>query len=193
MSSGHLFQWHLCDVFKSAMCCISCTHTLSLLLTVLWLTGELGAGPYTLCRAELVDSLQFVCGQRGFYFSRPMGYGSSTCWTHNRGILDKCCFQSCQLRWIEMYCAAFEPSLVTRSVRAQRVTDMCRTLKKSAVQNVERRTEIWTAQHPDKTKPKKEVYQQNTLRGNTWGGYYGMYKLTLAKGYEDSGYQTTGP
>ncbi|KAG5270168.1 hypothetical protein AALO_G00189520 [Alosa alosa] len=27
--------------------------------------------PETLCGGELVDTLQFVCGERGFYFSRP--------------------------------------------------------------------------------------------------------------------------
>uniref|UniRef100_A0A8D3CUI0 Insulin-like growth factor 1 n=1 Tax=Scophthalmus maximus TaxID=52904 RepID=A0A8D3CUI0_SCOMX len=69
MSSALSFQWHLCDVFKSAMCCISCSHTLSLLLCVLTLTPTAtGAGPETLCGAELVDTLQFVCGERGFYF-----------------------------------------------------------------------------------------------------------------------------
>ncbi|XP_062299502.1 pro-MCH 1-like isoform X1 [Scomber scombrus] len=69
MSSALSFQWHLCDVFKCAMCCISCSHTLSLLLCVLTLTPTAtGAGPETLCGAELVDTLQFVCGERGFYF-----------------------------------------------------------------------------------------------------------------------------
>lgn len=28
------------------------------------------AGQETLCGAELVDALQFVCGERGFYFSK---------------------------------------------------------------------------------------------------------------------------
>lgn len=56
---------------QSAMCCISCSHTLSLLLCILTLTPTAtGAGPETLCGAELVDTLQFVCGDRGFYFSK---------------------------------------------------------------------------------------------------------------------------
>lgn len=56
---------------QSAMCCISCGHTLSLLLCILTLTPTAtGAGPETLCGAELVDTLQFVCGDRGFYFSK---------------------------------------------------------------------------------------------------------------------------
>lgn len=59
------------SVLQSAMCCISCGHTLSLLLCILTLTPTAtGAGPETLCGAELVDTLQFVCGERGFYFSK---------------------------------------------------------------------------------------------------------------------------
>ncbi|TRY62245.1 hypothetical protein DNTS_020210 [Danionella cerebrum] len=69
MSSGHFFQGHWCDVFKCTMRGLWCTHTLSLVLCVLALTPTtLEAGPETLCGAELVDTLQFVCGDRGFYF-----------------------------------------------------------------------------------------------------------------------------
>ncbi|KAL2103102.1 hypothetical protein ACEWY4_002270 [Coilia grayii] len=69
MSNGHFSQWHLCDVFKCTMCCLSCTHTLSLVLCVLSLSpAAVEAGAETLCGAELVDTLQFVCGERGFYF-----------------------------------------------------------------------------------------------------------------------------
>ncbi|XP_020346542.1 insulin-like growth factor 1 isoform X1 [Oncorhynchus kisutch] len=188
MSSGHFFQWHLCDVFKRAMCCVSCTHTLSLLLCVLTLTSAAtGAGPETLCGAELVDTLQFVCGERGFYFSKPTGYGPSSRRSHNRGIVDECCFQSCELRRLEMYCAPVKSGKAARSVRAQRHTDMPRTPKVStAVQNVDRGTERRTAQHPDKTKTKKkplsghshtsckEVHQKNSSRGNTGGRNYRM-------------------
>uniref|UniRef100_A0A8C7XM18 Insulin-like growth factor 1 n=1 Tax=Oryzias sinensis TaxID=183150 RepID=A0A8C7XM18_9TELE len=72
MSNAHFSQWHLCHVLKGAMRCISCSHTLSLLLCVLTLTPtSSGAGPETLCGAELVDTLQFVCGDRGFYFKHP--------------------------------------------------------------------------------------------------------------------------
>ena len=60
---------------QCAMCCISCTHTLSLLLCVVALIpAATGAGPETLCGAELVDTLQFVCGDRGFYFSKCIFY-----------------------------------------------------------------------------------------------------------------------
>jgi len=60
---------------QCTMRCLSCTHTLSLVLCVLALTpATLEAGPETLCGAELVDTLQFVCGDRGFYFSKCTFY-----------------------------------------------------------------------------------------------------------------------
>uniref|UniRef100_A0AAQ4Q4D5 Insulin n=1 Tax=Gasterosteus aculeatus aculeatus TaxID=481459 RepID=A0AAQ4Q4D5_GASAC len=166
-------QWHLCDVFKSAMCCISCGRTLSLLLCVLSLTPTpTGAGPETLCGAELVDTLQFVCGERGFYFSKP-GYGPNA--RRSRGIVDECCFQSCELRRLEMYCAPPKTGQPTRFVRAQRHTDLPRTpMVSTAVQKVDRSTERRTAQQPDKTKNKKEVHQKNSSRGNAGGRNYRM-------------------
>ncbi|XP_040885868.1 insulin-like growth factor I [Toxotes jaculatrix] len=186
MSSALSFQWHLCDVFKSAMCCISCSHTLSLLLCVLTLTPTAtGAGPETLCGAELVDTLQFVCGERGFYFSKPTGYGPNA--RRSRGIVDECCFQSCELRRLEMYCAPAKTSKAARSVRSQRHTDMPRAPKVStAGHKVDKGTERRTAQQPDKTKNKKrplpghshssfkEVHQKNSSRGNTGGRNYRM-------------------
>lgn len=70
-SSEHVKALSLSPCAQGAMCCISCSHTLPLLLCVLILTPTAtGAGPETLCGAELVDTLQFVCGERGFYFSK---------------------------------------------------------------------------------------------------------------------------
>ncbi|XP_018603064.1 insulin-like growth factor 1 isoform X1 [Scleropages formosus] len=149
MIAGHFSHWHLCDVFKCKMCSISRTHTLSLVLCVLTLTpAAAAAGPETLCGAELVDTLQFVCGERGFYFSKPGGYGPSSRRSHNRGIVDECCFQSCELRRLEMYCAPVKSGKAARSVRAQRHTDMPKT--------------------------QKEVHQKNSSRGNTGGRNYRM-------------------
>ncbi|MBN3290744.1 IGF1 factor, partial [Polypterus senegalus] len=48
--------------------------------------------------------------------------------SHNRGIVDECCFQSCDLRRLEMYCAPIKPKSA-RSVRAQRHTDMPKAQK----------------------------------------------------------------
>ncbi|KAM4617437.1 insulin-like growth factor 2 [Discoglossus pictus] len=56
----------------------------------------------TLCGGELVDTLQFVCGDRGFYFSRTTGRASRRA---NRGIVEECCFRSCDLDLLETYCA----------------------------------------------------------------------------------------
>uniref|UniRef100_A0A5F5PYE5 Insulin-like growth factor 2 n=1 Tax=Equus caballus TaxID=9796 RepID=A0A5F5PYE5_HORSE len=55
----------------------------------------------TLCGGELVDTLQFVCGDRGFYFSRP----ASRINRRSRGIVEECCFRSCDLALLETYCA----------------------------------------------------------------------------------------
>ncbi|KAG7225581.1 hypothetical protein INR49_004987 [Caranx melampygus] len=145
----------------SAMCCISCSHTLSLLLCVLTLTPTAtGAGPETLCGAELVDTLQFVMKQtagkdhQGYIVQgKPTGYGPNA--RRSRGIVDECCFQSCELRRLEMYCAPAKTSKAARSVRAQRHTDMPRTPKVSTGHKVDKGTERRTAQQPDKTKNKK--------------------------------------
>uniref|UniRef100_A0A7N5P369 Insulin-like growth factor 2 n=1 Tax=Ailuropoda melanoleuca TaxID=9646 RepID=A0A7N5P369_AILME len=56
----------------------------------------------TLCGGELVDTLQFVCGDRGFYFSRPASRVSRR---SSRGIVEECCFRSCDLALLETYCA----------------------------------------------------------------------------------------
>ncbi|XP_008837428.1 insulin-like growth factor II isoform X1 [Nannospalax galili] len=55
----------------------------------------------TLCGGELVDTLQFVCGDRGFYFSRPTSRANR----RSRGIVEECCFRSCDLALLETYCA----------------------------------------------------------------------------------------
>ncbi|XP_028304760.1 insulin-like growth factor 1 [Gouania willdenowi] len=185
MSGSLSFQRHLCDVFKGAMCCISCGHALSLLLCVLSLTPATGgAGTETLCGAELVDTLQFVCGERGFYFSKP-GYGSSS--RRSYGIVNECCFKSCELQRLEMYCAPAKTSKPARSVRAQRHTDVPRAAKVgTSAHAVDRATERRTAQQPDRTKNKKrpspghshssfkEVHQRNSSRGSTGGKNYRM-------------------
>lgn len=98
---------------------------------------------------------------------KPVGYGN-TRRSHNRGIVDECCFQSCELRRLEMYCAPAKTSKAARSVRAQRHTDMPRTPKVStAGHKVDKSTERRTAQQPDKTKnkvstaPNRYTHQEN--------------------------------
>lgn len=157
MSSALSFHSRLCDVFKGVMCWVLRSHALSLLLCVLTLTpAATGVGPETLCGAELVDTLRFVCGDRGFYFSKPAGYGPNT--RRSRGIVDECCFQSCELRRLEMYCAPSKTSKPPRSVRSQRHTDMPRPAKKS------------TNSHTHSSF--KEVHQKNSSRGSAGSRSY---------------------
>ncbi|XP_048124107.1 LOW QUALITY PROTEIN: insulin-like growth factor I [Alosa alosa] len=144
------------------MCCLSCTHTLSLVLCVLSLTpASVEAGPETLCGAELVDTLQFVCGERGFYFSKPTGYGPNSRRTHNRGIVDECCFQSCELRRLEMYflTAPDQGGQAFAFLTPQRHTDLPRTAKKPI------------SGHSTSC---KDVHQKNSSRGNGGGRNYRM-------------------
>ncbi|KAL4613460.1 insulin-like growth factor II [Arapaima gigas] len=71
----------------------------------------------TLCGGELVDALQFVCGFRGFYFSRP-----TSRWNNRRsqkGIVEECCFKRCSLSLLEQYCA--KPAKSERDVSATSV------------------------------------------------------------------------
>lgn len=39
----------------------------------------------TLCGGELVDTLQFVCGDRGFYFSKSLSVRWGEGWAHTAG------------------------------------------------------------------------------------------------------------
>ncbi|XP_051911106.1 insulin-like growth factor I isoform X2 [Hippocampus zosterae] len=175
---------------SNAMCWMSRSHTLSLLLCVLSLTpAASGARPETLCGAELVDTLQFVCGERGFYFSKPTGYGPNA--RRSRGIVDECCFQSCELRRLEMYCAPAKTSKAARSVRAQRHTDAPGAAKvggggAGAGHKADRGADRRAAAPADKAKNKKrplpgpghsafkEVHLKNSSRGNTPGRNYRM-------------------
>ncbi|XP_078075651.1 insulin-like growth factor 1 isoform X2 [Mustelus asterias] len=100
-------------------CLASYPHLFYLMLCVLTLSG-VNASPETLCGAELVDALQFVCGDRGFYFNKPTGYRSSVRRPH-RGIVNECCFQSCDLKLLEMYCA--KPQRAEGPVRIQHHTE----------------------------------------------------------------------
>lgn len=62
---------------------------------------------------------------------KPTGYGSSSRRAPQTGIVDECCFRSCDLRRLEMYCAPLKPAKSARSVRAQRHTDMPKAQKVS--------------------------------------------------------------
>ncbi|XP_037016281.1 insulin-like growth factor I isoform X1 [Artibeus jamaicensis] len=124
-----LFKCCFCDFLKVKVHIMSSSHLFYLALCLLTFTSSATAGPETLCGAELVDALQFVCGDRGFYFNKPMGYGSNSRRAPQTGIVDECCFRSCDLRRLEMYCAPLKPTKAARSVRAQRHTDMPKAQK----------------------------------------------------------------
>ncbi|XP_067906243.1 insulin-like growth factor I isoform X2 [Heterodontus francisci] len=117
---AELSKCYLSEVFEVVRTHLtSYLHLFYLTLCVLTLSG-VEASPETLCGAELVDALQFVCGDRGFYFNKPTGYRSSVRRPH-RGIVDECCFQSCDLKLLEMYCA--KPQRADGPVRIQRHTE----------------------------------------------------------------------
>ncbi|XP_030070448.1 insulin-like growth factor 1 isoform X2 [Microcaecilia unicolor] len=113
--STQLLKCYFCDFLKMKMHTVSYGHLFCLTLCVFTLTSSATAASETLCGAQLVDALQFVCGERGFYFSKPTGYGSSSRRSHHKGIVDECCFQSCDLRRLEMYCAPIKPAKSARS------------------------------------------------------------------------------
>nr|XP_048274733.1 insulin-like growth factor I isoform X2 [Myodes glareolus] len=133
-----LLKCCFCDFLKIKMHTMSSSHLFYLALCLLTFTSSATAGPETLCGAELVDALQFVCGPRGFYFNKPTGYGSSIRRAPQTGIVDECCFRSCDLRRLEMYCAPLKPTKSARSIRAQRHTDMPKTQKEVHLKNASR-------------------------------------------------------
>lgn len=92
----------------------SCSRAL-LLAVALALSVVEAASAETLCGGELVDALQFVCEDRGFYFSRPTSRGNNRR-AQNRGIVEECCFRSCDLNLLEQYCA--KPAKSERDVSA---------------------------------------------------------------------------
>lgn len=59
-----LFPWQVKMHIKPS------SNLFYMILCLLTFTSFASAGPETLCGAELVDALQFVCGDRGFYFSK---------------------------------------------------------------------------------------------------------------------------
>ncbi|KAG9475646.1 hypothetical protein GDO78_003841 [Eleutherodactylus coqui] len=80
-------------------------HALFFLYTFIAYTAE-SSGTWslaeTLCGGELVDTLQFVCGDRGFYFEKNTVRSNRR---SSRGIVEECCFRSCDLDLLETYCA----------------------------------------------------------------------------------------
>lgn len=132
--SGHHSLCHTCRRTVSCrmkvkkMCSTSRALLFALALTLY--VVEM-ASAETLCGGELVDALQFVCEDRGFYFSRPTTRGNNRR-TQNRGIVEECCFRSCDLNLLEQYCA--KPAKSERDVSSSSIQGMpvMPTLKQEA-------------------------------------------------------------
>ncbi|KAL6079196.1 hypothetical protein STEG23_018350, partial [Scotinomys teguina] len=67
---------------------------------------------------------------------KPTGYGSSIRRAPQTGIVDECCFRSCDLRRLEMYCAPLKATKAARSIRAQRHIDIPKTQKEVHLKNL---------------------------------------------------------
>ncbi|TRY99892.1 hypothetical protein DNTS_033999 [Danionella cerebrum] len=64
------------------------------------------------CGRELVEDLEFVCGDRGFYrgervpTKRKSGSGRrGGSHSQGKGIVEQCCIRGCDLHHLELYCA----------------------------------------------------------------------------------------
>uniref|UniRef100_A0A4W6EHR4 Insulin-like growth factor 2 n=1 Tax=Lates calcarifer TaxID=8187 RepID=A0A4W6EHR4_LATCA len=110
------------------------------------------ASAETLCGGELVDALQFVCEDRGFYFSRPTSRGSNRR-PQNRGIVEECCFRSCDLNLLEQYCA--KPAKSERDVYISSTTTTTTTTHTS---------EVPRKQHVTVKYSKYEVWQRKAAQ-----------------------------
>ncbi|XP_023206135.1 insulin-like growth factor II [Xiphophorus maculatus] len=136
--SGHHSLCHTCRRTESCrmkvkkMCSTSRALLFALALTLY--VVEM-ASAETLCGGELVDALQFVCEDRGFYFSRPNSRNSNHRRPQNRGIVEECCFRSCDLNLLEQYCAKpakSERDVSSSSMQSMPVMPIMPTLKQEA-------------------------------------------------------------
>lgn len=116
---GHHSVCHTCQRTENRCMKVkkmsSSSRVLVFALTLTLYIVEVTSGE-TLCGGELVDALQFVCEDRGFYFSRPTSRSSSSRRSQSRGIVEECCFRSCDLNLLEQYCA--KPAKSERDVSA---------------------------------------------------------------------------
>ncbi|XP_038161485.1 insulin-like growth factor 2b [Cyprinodon tularosa] len=118
--SRHLSLCHTCRRTESCRIKVKkmCSTSRALFALALTLYVVEMASAETLCGGELVDALQFVCEDRGFYFSRPTSRGNNRR-TQNRGIVEECCFRSCDLNLLEQYCA--KPAKSERDVSSSSI------------------------------------------------------------------------
>uniref|UniRef100_UPI003AAC6CF5 insulin-like growth factor 2 n=1 Tax=Centroberyx gerrardi TaxID=166262 RepID=UPI003AAC6CF5 len=122
------------------------------------------ASAETLCGGELVDALQFVSEDRGFYFSRPTSRTNNR-HSHNCGIVEECCFRSCDLNLLDQYCA--KPAKSERDVSATslQVIPVMPALKQ----------EVPRKQHVTMKYSKYEVWQRKAAQ-QLWRGVPAILK-----------------
>uniref|UniRef100_A0AAV2JDR2 Insulin n=1 Tax=Knipowitschia caucasica TaxID=637954 RepID=A0AAV2JDR2_KNICA len=92
--------------------------TLTITMSVSWLQsaclvvlvaalcpGADGFGTQHLCGSHLVEALNMVCGDRGFYYN-PQRNTNPDMMNHSerRGIVQECCENPCSLLVMEKYC-----------------------------------------------------------------------------------------
>uniref|UniRef100_A0A3B3TNP5 Insulin-like growth factor 2 n=1 Tax=Poecilia latipinna TaxID=48699 RepID=A0A3B3TNP5_9TELE len=120
--SGHHSLCHTCRRTESCRMKMCSTSRALLFALALTLYVVEMASAETLCGGELVDALQFVCEDRGFYFSRPNSRNNNHRRPQNRGIVEECCFRSCDLNLLEQYCA--KPAKSERDVSSSSMQGM---------------------------------------------------------------------
>uniref|UniRef100_A0A8C6THK9 Insulin-like domain-containing protein n=1 Tax=Neogobius melanostomus TaxID=47308 RepID=A0A8C6THK9_9GOBI len=115
VSSFHFYLRRRSTVNKSVPC-LFLSQELCLWLCILHCSISLGPlgteGAKLRCGSELIEALEFVCGDRGIYLGKR-GYGPRA---RGRGIVDQCCLgPGCDLHHLEKYCAkAKGPSSTTQ-------------------------------------------------------------------------------
>ncbi|NP_571508.1 insulin-like growth factor 2a precursor [Danio rerio] len=108
-------------------------------LSLSMLISNVTAGE-TLCGGELVDTLQFVCGEDGFYISRPNRSNSRR---PQRGIVEECCFRSCELHLLQQYCAKPVKSERDVSSTSLQVFPVSQALHKDTINVKYSKYEVW--------------------------------------------------
>ncbi|KAK6470453.1 insulin-like growth factor I-A [Huso huso] len=119
-------------------------------LCLVMLPQRCGAMARARCGRELVEDLQFVCGDRGFHYSKSSRYGIRG---RVRGIVDLCCVRGCDLQLLEAYCAKpkqpLKPTPKPGSTATQQLTHPKR-LARDLTSAHGRNRQIVFKQHPSR-------------------------------------------
>uniref|UniRef100_UPI00358FFA48 insulin-like growth factor I isoform X2 n=1 Tax=Myxine glutinosa TaxID=7769 RepID=UPI00358FFA48 len=158
-ASPHDVRGKKCANVKLQLCRVFPPHRLLLLSVTFSLSVMVvGAAPETLCGAELVDALQFVCGTRGFHFLKHSSFKSPR--RVERGIVEECCFRRCTLRLLESYCA--NTAKVDRGLSSLKIRSLKRLMRP--------RTRLVTSGTQEAGGRGRHRYQNNGSSTKTYGG-----------------------